>query len=130
LAELYRRGGLPKEAERCLTRIVEQWPDAKAYQLKAELLYEQSAYEQTLRLLKTACEKYPGHAELHLQKGFAAWQLQDWSLAAESFAAARRFEHTRASADAALEIIEVLRSKPARSPQTAFLPPPLAAGGR
>jgi tetratricopeptide (TPR) repeat protein len=130
LAEFYRRGGLPREAGRCLTRIVEQWPDAKAYQLKAELLYEQSAYEQTLRLLETACKKFPGHAELHLQKGFAAWQLQDWSLAAESFKKARQFERTRISADAALEIIEVLRTKPASSLQTAFPSPPLTVGIR
>ena len=120
LARLYWRGGLPEKANRCLNRILDRWPDAQAYQLKAQLLYEQSAYKQTLQLLETACDKYPEHAELHLQRGFAAWQLEDWNQAAKSFTVARRFKRTRGSADAALEIIEVMRSQPANIPQTAM----------
>lgn len=112
LAGLYRRGGLPEKAEQCLTGIIERWPDARAYQLKAEFLYERSAFRQALQMLETACARFPDQAELHLQRGFAAWQLEDWDQAARSFAAARRFTRTRASADAALEIIEVLRSGP------------------
>lgn len=120
LAGLYRRGGLPEKAEQCLTGIIERWPDARAYQLKAEFLYERSAFQQALQLLKTACARFPDHAELHLQRGFSAWQLEDWDQAAKSFAAARRFKRTRAGADAALEIIEVLRSGPSLGPQAAM----------
>jgi tetratricopeptide (TPR) repeat protein len=128
LAGLYRRGGLAEEAERCLTRLMERWPDAEACQLKAELLYERGAYEQALQLLDNACESYPEHARLYLQRGYAAWQLQDWERAARSFVAAQRFKSTRSRATAALEIIEVLRSQAAPSPPSTLTSAPLTAG--
>lgn len=127
LAGLYRRGGLAEEAERCLTRLMERWPDAEACQLKAELLYERGAYEQALQLLDKACESYPEHARLYLQRGYAAWQLQDWERAARSFVAAQRFKSTRSRATAALEIIEVLRSQAAPSPPSTLTSAPLTA---
>lgn len=108
LATLYWRGGLLDKADRCLSQIIEQWPEAEAYRDRAQLLYERAEYDKALELLETACKRYPEQAELHLAMGYAAWQVEDWPRAGLSFIKARRFNLTKTNAEAALQIIETL----------------------
>ncbi|MEZ4601033.1 MAG: tetratricopeptide repeat protein [Syntrophotaleaceae bacterium] len=119
LALLYWQGGLYEPADSCLTQKLQRWPDAKTYRLKAAWLYERSEYRKALELLRSACKTYPDHAELYPLRGFAAWQLEDWEEAMLSFRTARRFPATRAAADSALDIIEMLLAGPLQAGQTA-----------
>ncbi len=96
------------EAVSFLDSVISKNPSKGLLFQKAKILYEARRNKEAIKAFDECLEVDPDNGYIHVLKGFAAWDMEDWETTKEEFTIAEDFKEYRTQAKDVLAVIEDL----------------------